>query len=94
MTLDGIPGYAIRSYLKVLGVIRHSSHPVLSVSVAKELPNHRLMGSELLTKPVLEFLETQTLAALWRRCNFCEQIHPIPSCPEEQKLPYDDGKVA
>lgn len=88
MTLDGIPGYAIRSYLKILGVVRHSSHPMLSVSVAKELPNHRLMGSDLLTKPVLEFLETQTLSALWRRCNFCEQDIPIAPCPEQERKPY------
>jgi hypothetical protein len=91
MTLDGIPGYAIRSYLKMLGLIRHSSHPTLSICVLRELANHRVMGRDLLTKQVVEFLGTQTLDALWKRVNFCDQIHPVPACPEAERKPYDDG---
>lgn len=89
MNLNGIPGYVIRSYLSLLGVVRHSDHPVLTTLILKANAERKVMGKELLTKDVVELLNNTSPSILWKRVTLAETNGP---CPESEKLPYDPGE--
>lgn len=90
--MNGIPAYAIRSYLLLLSKIRHSDHPNLTTLILKAITEHRIAGSELLTKDVVEKLGQYPVVELWQRITMTEDVSPIPPCPESERLPYDDGQ--
>lgn len=93
MNLNGIPGYAIRSYLALLNMVRHSDHPSLAVIILRELAQRNLIGKELLTPEVVEFLGTHPVNVLWKRITFCDKAIPVAPCPDAEKKPYDDGST-
>lgn len=82
MTLNGIPGYAIRSYFAMLSRVRHLDHPSLPVIIQREMSKFKVMGSELLTPEVLTFLGKQAVADLWKRATLVES--QLPPCPENE----------
>jgi hypothetical protein len=91
ITLDSIPGYAIRGFLQLLSAARNERHPSLATCIQKYKLSHKVSGHELLTPRVIEFLSQQPIQTLWQHMTFIEREWQLSPCPETEQLPGDDS---